>query len=174
MWWLVACSTPSHYLNQCWLIANCILENNFQWNIDPNTTTSIQENWFENIVGKMSSIFFWPQCATLQWRHNGHNGVSNHQPYHCLLSCLFKPSLKKTSKLRVTGLCVGNSPVTGEFPAQMASNTENVSIWWCDHQSKEILHVFVSLFAIKSLKYFSLHYSDIISHLHQVCTKHPH
>ena len=26
----------------------------------------------------------------------------------------------KTSKLRVTGLCEGNSPVTGEFPAQMA------------------------------------------------------
>ena len=27
----------------------------------------------------------------------------------------------------------GNSPVTGEFPAQRASNTENVSIWWCHH-----------------------------------------
>ena len=37
---------------------------------------------------------------------------------------------KKTSKLCVTGLCVGNSPGTGEFPAQMASNAENVSIWW--------------------------------------------
>ena len=30
----------------------------------------------------------------------------------------------KTSKFRVTGLCAGNSPVTGEFPAQMASNAE--------------------------------------------------
>ena len=40
---------------------------------------------------------------------------------------------KKTSKLRVTGLCVGNSPVTGEFPAQMASYAENVSIWWRHH-----------------------------------------
>ena len=38
--------------------------------------------------------------------------------------------LEKTSKLRVTGLCVGNSPGTGEFHAQMASNAENVSIWW--------------------------------------------
>ena len=27
----------------------------------------------------------------------------------------------------------GNSPVTGEFPAQMASNAENVSIWWRHH-----------------------------------------
>ena len=34
----------------------------------------------------------------------------------------------------VTGLCVGNSPVTGEFPAQRASNSENVSIWWCHHE----------------------------------------
>ena len=40
---------------------------------------------------------------------------------------------KKTSKLRVIGLCVGNSPGTGEFPAQMASNAENVSIWWRHH-----------------------------------------
>ena len=40
---------------------------------------------------------------------------------------------RKTSKLRVTGLCAGNSSVTGEFPAQMASNAENVSIWWRNH-----------------------------------------
>ena len=43
---------------------------------------------------------------------------------------------KKTSKLRVTGLCAGNSPGTSEFPAQMASNAENVSIWW-RHNGKE-------------------------------------
>ena len=40
---------------------------------------------------------------------------------------------KKTSKLRVTGLCAGNSPGTGQFPAQLASNAENVSIWWRHH-----------------------------------------
>ena len=33
----------------------------------------------------------------------------------------------------VTGLCAGNSPETGEFPAQMVSNAENVSIWWRHH-----------------------------------------
>ena len=27
----------------------------------------------------------------------------------------------------------GNSPGTGKFPAQMASNAENVSIWWRHH-----------------------------------------
>ena len=41
---------------------------------------------------------------------------------------------KKTSKLRVIGLCAGNSPVTGEFPAQRANNAENVSIWWRRHE----------------------------------------
>ena len=46
---------------------------------------------------------------------------------------LFRCRSKKTSKLRVTGLCEGNSPGTGEFPAQMASNAENISIWWRHH-----------------------------------------
>ena len=40
---------------------------------------------------------------------------------------------RKNQKLSVTGLCVGNSPETGDFPAQMASNVENVSIWWRHH-----------------------------------------
>ena len=40
---------------------------------------------------------------------------------------------RKKSKLSVTGLCAGNSPGTGEFSAQMASNAKNVSIWWRHH-----------------------------------------
>ena len=60
----------------------------------------------------------------LQWRHNGRDGVSDHQPHDCLHNRLFRRRSKKTSKLRVTGLCVGNSPVTVEIPAQMASNAE--------------------------------------------------
>ena len=70
---------------------------------------------------------------SLQWSHNGHDGVSNHEPYGCLLNHLFWRRSKITSKLRVTGLCEGNPPGTGEFPAQMASNAENVSIWWRHH-----------------------------------------
>ena len=70
---------------------------------------------------------------SLRWRHNGHNSISNHQPHDCLLNRLSRRRSKKTSKVRVTGLCAGNSPGTGEFPAQMASNAENVSIWWRRH-----------------------------------------
>ena len=65
---------------------------------------------------------------TFLWRHNGSGSVSNDQPHDCLLNCLFRLRSKKTSKLRVTGLCV-----PGEFPAQMASNADNVSIWWHHH-----------------------------------------
>ena len=53
---------------------------------------------------------------------------------HCLLNRLSRSRSKKTSKLRVTGLYAGNSPVTCEFPAQMVSNEEIVS-FWCRHHA---------------------------------------
>ena len=74
--------------------------------------------------------------TALRWRHNELDGVSDHQPHDCLLNRLFGRRSKKTSKLRVTGLCAGNSPGTGEFPAQKASNAENVSIWWRHHEEE--------------------------------------
>ena len=66
---------------------------------------------------------------------NERYSISNYQPHDCLLNSLFRHRLKKTSKLRVTGLWAGNSPVTGEFPAQRASNAKNVSIW-CGHHAE--------------------------------------
>ena len=71
--------------------------------------------------------------SSLQWRYNGRGGVSNHQRHDCLLNRLLGRRSKETSKLRVTGLCAENSPVPGEFPAQMVSNAENASIWWRHH-----------------------------------------
>ena len=95
------------------------------------------------MVAREIVLFLWTGCQgtqknnchenpyltnTLQRRHNGRDSVSNHQPHDCLPNRLFQRRQKKTSKLRVTGLCAGNSPGTGESPAQMASNAENVSI----------------------------------------------
>ena len=105
---------------------------------------------FENVTWKMGTILAQPQWVNKPWvslllvgssshndiapwfvckypAHYERDGVSNHQPHDCLLNGLFRRRSKKTSKLHVTGLCVGNSPVTGEFPAQRASNAENVS-----------------------------------------------
>ena len=94
----------------------------------------------DNILKPLPSYDFFlvttgrESIITLRWRHNGHDSVSNHQPRECLLNSLIRCRSKKTSKLRVTGLCEGNSPETGEFPAQRTSNAENVSIWWRHHR----------------------------------------
>ena len=74
--------------------------------------------------------------TALHWHHNGCDGVSNHQPRNCLHNRLFRRRSKKIPKLRVTGLCAGNSPVIGEFPARRASNAENVSIRWRHHEKR--------------------------------------
>ena len=68
------------------------------------------------------------------------NTISNHQRLECILNRLFRPTSKKMTKLYVTALCEGNSAVTGEFPSQMASNAENVSIWW-RHNVFSLAHV---------------------------------
>ena len=84
-------------------------------------------------VNEMACQLTAVSIMILQWRHNGCDGISNHRGLHCLLNCWVRRRSKKTLKLRVIGLCEGNSPVTGEFPAQRASNAENVSIWWRHH-----------------------------------------
>ena len=62
-------------------------------------------------VGPRSRVQKEPRkLKTLLWRHNENDSVSYHQPRGCLLNRLFIRRSKKTSKLRVTGLCVGNSP----------------------------------------------------------------
>ena len=73
---------------------------------------------------------WWPFITVT---HYGRDGVLRHQPYDCLLNRLLRRRSNKPSKLCVTGLCEGNSPVAGEFPAQRASNAENASIWWRHH-----------------------------------------
>ena len=107
----------------------------------------VKEKAFENVVWKMAASLFRPRYVegnlhtldiywyndSLLWHHNGRDDVSNHQPHECLINHSFRRRSKKTSKLRVTGLCAGNSPVTGEFPTQMAINAEIVSIWWHHH-----------------------------------------
>ena len=102
--------------------------------------------WLDNEVNIRPPSHWRGSGHPLRWRHNGPDCVSNHQPHDCLLNRLFQHRSKKTSKLRVTGLCAGNSPGTGEFPApgtgefpaQRASYVENVSIWWRHHATRHL------------------------------------
>ena len=78
--------------------------------------------------------------SALQWRHNERDGVSNHQPHECLLNRLYKAQIKNINASRHWTLC-DNSPGTGEFPAQMANNAENISIWWRHHEICGPFHI---------------------------------
>ena len=64
-------------------------------------------NWTVSLSYPLHWVFF---SISLNWRHNVHDGVSNHQPHGCLFNRLFRRRSKKISKLRVNGLCAGNSP----------------------------------------------------------------
>ena len=95
---------PIHYLNQC-----C--------QRDPNLMITLRADSHLRFTGhqqakrwQQSLTYLLWRFSTFRWRHNGCDSVSNHQPHHCLLNRLFRRRSKKTPKLRVTGLCVGNSP----------------------------------------------------------------
>ena len=68
------------------------------------------EIFYEMDVCMHSTKHCWNAGFSLRWRHDGRDIVSNHQPHDCLLGRVFRRRSKKTSKLRVTGLCAGNSP----------------------------------------------------------------
>ena len=140
----------------------------FQWSLEVSSLVG-----YNSLISEFQGAAYYskvhvlnnsgcPSCSSLWWLHNGHNWVSNHQPRHCLLNRLFERTSKKTSKLRVTGLCAGNSPGTGEFPAQMASNSENVSIWWRHH----VYHSLISNIAKRQhRKSYSVKFWSISQHL---------
>ena len=136
------------------ITSHCYFEN-FQSLAQDKLVASRVTNHVHNLVVKMLypfmirnsfSLFVWHKLKwptsshylakhlTLQRRHNERDGVSNHRRLDHLLNRLCRRRAKKTSQLRVTGLCEGNSPVAGEFAAQRASKAENVSIGWRHHE----------------------------------------
>ena len=76
------------------------------------TTISIIHASWCMFISELVIILIWTDSqigSALHWRHNDHGSIPNHHPEGCLLNCLFRRRSKKTSKLRVTGLCVANS-----------------------------------------------------------------
>ena len=133
MWHVIALSFSQNYIivSYNWFVYICNKMIMLHCYFCQIFMTSIKKKW--NKRGQQLS-FVWSRVQPLQWRHNERDGVSDHQSHDCLLNRLFKRRSKKTAKLRVTGLCEWNSPVTGEFHTQRASYAENVSIWWRHHE----------------------------------------
>ena len=123
---------------------------------------SLNQRWLRFMTPYCLTRAQWVDVAFIQWRHSRdiyriiisdinrkinftfiqwyHYGdvimsaiASKTQVSRLFTQPFIQTQIKERSKLCVTGLCVGNSPGTGEFPAQMASNAENVSIWWRHH-----------------------------------------
>ena len=93
----------------------------------PTHVCVTRPQWVNNLIQGVLSMIHSVNSCPLQWRHNEWDGVSNHQPHHCLPNRLFRS--KKTSKLRVTGHLWGNSPV---FPFDDVI-MHCLGIYWCQN-----------------------------------------
>ena len=133
---LIAETLVSFMVSSCIPITRSLMSQMVGQDEQGNMTRTVRETHYNDVI-------------------NGCDGVSNHQPHDCFLNRVFRHRSKKTTKLHVTGLCAGKSQEAGEFPAQMASNAENVSIWWRHHESRRVI-------AIYSMKIESK-YSDLLS-----------
>ena len=95
------------------------------------------------------------------WRHNERDCVSNHQRLDCLLNRMFRRISNKIPKLRVTGLCDGNPPVTGAFPSQRPVTLNFFSIWYHhDYFCRHIVCRYLITF-IRRSDYHKVIYDDI-------------
>ena len=97
------CNSKSHY--KCWFGSNIKLSD--IWTLRYRLI----------LISQLNSWKHWPVCLHVnidkndismsmrlacfrdrssEWRHNEHDGVSNHQPRNCLLNLLFRRRSKKT------------------------------------------------------------------------------
>ena len=104
--WKLSLSQPNH-MQWNWCTIDSFNANGLKFTQNEQCDAPVE------CVNNLANPISIPVGATeksLPWRHNDHDGVSNPQPHGCLLNRLFGCRSKKTSKLRVTGLCAGNSP----------------------------------------------------------------
>ena len=137
-------TTASHYLSQSWLIMRDVLWHSHEDNFTGNPQVIYPWYEFENAALISQPHLPWAidDCSMAEL---GRTNSSSCEHYSAVimnamvsqitsLMTFIQVQIKENWKFRVTGLCEGNSPVTGEFPAQWASNEENVSIWWRHHE----------------------------------------
>ena len=99
---------------------------------------SSQNKNIRETVTNTQRIYF----QTLQWRHNGYDGVSNHQPHDCLVNRLFRRRSKKTSMLRAIGLCAGIHRKMFPFD-DVIMNIFEIAMWFRLYHGKNF-HCFIA------------------------------
>ena len=127
---LVACSAPSHYLNQCWLSVSWTPENRVHWNFNRNSIIFIQENAFANVVNQIGGYFvrgYWRKHTSIllvqpwiTWVNKPHTNLWLLIQQLVILDCFAAPS--------ATCLGVEQTNVKRSQIKQWAYNT---SQWMC-------------------------------------------
>ena len=154
-YWLVACSAPSHYLNQCWNSVNWTFRNKLQWNFNRISNIFIQEIAFESFVCKMASILSQPQWVN--WPYDSEPDrvtTINLGVWRASIWLHTYPSLQKSwlpatwwhhqmeTISKLLALYEGKPPVTGGFRSQR-SVTQSFDVFfdlrlnkWLKEQSR--------------------------------------
>ena len=107
-WWLFAYYAPNHYLNQSYNIVSWAIRKKRQWNLKQNTTL-LSKKW---------------GCKWRLW-NGGHFGptlkwlikIPSPMSHRCPTKD-FAHMIQNMMTSSLLAICAGNSPVTGEFPAQ--------------------------------------------------------
>ena len=100
---------------------------------------------------------------TLRWRHNGCDGVSNQRPHDCLLNVYSAADQSKHHSSASLVFVRGILPGAGEFPAQMASHAENVSLRWRHHDVSHVRGCLVTVLGkARAINYMATQPSSII------------
>ena len=144
MYWCPGAEAPGHQYPQCWFEFHCIeliLYRNLTITLNKKLILHFDKN--DPVVYGLTAVNPGGRLSTLEWTTRfGQRITVMSQWARCRLkspaSRLFtepfiQAQIEENIKAPRHWLCAGNSPVTGEFLAQMASNAENISVWWHHH-----------------------------------------
>ena len=128
----------------------CFLRCEAMWEINTKITLLWVHKQVATLPHTLSSMYRIAHACTMNMKpHTTTMNIQKLVPHYCDVTMgaigsqitslktvywtVYSDTDQRKHLPRITGLCVGNSPGTGEFPAQKASNAENVSIWWRHH-----------------------------------------
>ena len=165
MWNNSACSFVSFQTNlACFLLGWVTISGAYQNEVEGVRSMS-NRCWPEGLSAGMCNNV---RCA---WWHYNYDILSAMASQITSLAFVFLPFIQGTDQTKLQSsaalaLCEWNSPLTGEFLAQMASNAENVSIWWRHHGGMRnaydgymFLHTWQVATDTRCILYWSLFYA---------------
>ena len=88
--------------------------------------------WWRRNEQELQQPWYWPSSVPIHYNDVKVNAMASQITSLTSVYSIVYSGAENIKAPRHWPLC-GESPGTGEFPAQIASNAENVSIWWLNH-----------------------------------------